>query len=594
MKLKLHFSWWLAIFMLLAFILRWMGTGLVPSGISHDELDYYLGGKFLALSGSDMSGNWKWWPPTPMKTGTITAELAAFFYVPLAFLPSSLTFAKLTPAIVGSLMVPVIFGLLYILSRGNTTLGLAGAGLMAINPWHIVYSRTGFEVTLALFAYTSALVLFWGSGYLKTRKKIPLVFISLVLFALGYYSYHGFKFIAPFLAIVMSFGLVKMFKTAGKSRKWTLLTLSPLILTIGLLVLSLIGAHDLGERRGELIVLSPQLLSETVDKQRRLSLLPSLAGLMENKYSLMSRHMTNTYLGFYSLARLFFSAEDGYNLRFSVHGYFYAFELIFIAVGILTVLDKRRFWLLGLLLMISPLPSAIHVGQSYGIRSMLAIVPLISFSALGLVALWEKAYRARWRSVLMVVIGISLFNFLYVYWGSFSLVSADQYMVNHRILSSYVNRIPQNTQVTIVTSEPYGIFRQILFYRDLIDKRTVKELQAQFSKLGIYDDYRYEDILVTRNCKAIEEFSSGVLIIDSGYEKTCSISESKGNPRAGSGVKIALGSPIDSRDYYRIYEDVLCDKTVVPRYVHLTQLGSLAVEKMSDDDFCMTWSFQVL
>lgn len=582
--------------MLVAFCLRWVGTGLVPAGISHDELDYYLGGKFLALSGSDMSGTWKWWPPTPMKTGTITAESAALFYGPLAFLPSSLTTAKLTPAIIGTLMVPVMFGLLYILSRGNTTLGLAGAGLLAINPWHIVYSRTGFEVTLALFAYTSSLMFFWGSGFLKTKtkQKFLLVALSLVLFALGYYSYHGFKFLAPFMAVVMTFGWVHMFKPVGGERKLTLLTLSPLILTIGLLISSLGSAHDLSERRGELIVLSPHLLSEAVDKQRRLSLLPSLAGFIENKYTLMSRHMITTYLSFYSFERLFFSADDGYNLRFSVHGYFYVFELLFITVGILVAFQERRFWLLGLLLILAPLPSAIHVGQSYGIRSMLAIVPLIGFSAIGLATMWGRVRRKGWRTLGLGIVGISLINFLYVYWGSFSVVSADQYMLNHRLLSAYVNRVPAGIPVTIVSPEPYGIFRQIVFYSDLIHKRTVDELQAQFSTLGIYDDFRYENILVTRNCRALEESDHGILIIDGGYEKTCLVGTSGENRRLSGARAIALGSPIDSREYYRIYEDVVCNQESLPRYVHLTQLGSLAVEQLSDDDFCETWSFQAL
>jgi hypothetical protein len=596
MGLKIHFLWWLALFTLIAFWLRWMGTGMIPAGISHDELDYYLGGKFIALTGNDMSGNWKWWPPTPMKTGTITAESAALFYVPLAFLRSGLQTAKLTPAIIGSFMVPLMFGLLYILSRGNTTLGLAGAGLMAINPWHIVYSRTGFEVTLALFAYTSSLVLFWSSGYLKkiTKRKILLVAISLFLFALGYYSYHGFKFIAPFIAMVLTFGRVNLFTSDSKDKRWSLINLAPLILTIGLLVSSLLHAPDLGERRGELIMLSPHLLSEAVDKQRRLSLLPVMANFMENKYTQMLRHMTTTYLGFYSLDRLFFSADDGFNLRFSVHGYFYAFEILLIIWGITMSLKKRRFWLLGLLLLLAPLPSAIHVGQSYGIRSMLAIVPLIGFSAIGFVSVWEKAREARWRFLVVGVVGISLINFLYVYWGSFSVVSADQYMINHRLLSSYVSRLPSGIPKTIVSPEPYGIFRQVLFYADLVDARSVQELQTQFSTLGIYDDFRFEGILVTSDCSAMERIEHGVLIVDSGYEKICTTSRTMRADSLGSRGVMALGSPIDSRDYYRIYGDVVCQKGILPRYVHLKDLKSLAVEQLSDNDFCITWSFQAL
>ena len=128
------------------------------------------------------------------------------------------------------------------------------------------------------------------------------------------------------------------------------------------------------------------------------------------------------------------ATNDIFNLNFPNHGYFYLIEIFFIGVGTIVALKDKRFYILFMLLAVAPIPSLVHSGVSYTIRSSFAAIPLVSLSALGFYSILEKSkvLFLFMSGVLIVSIGY----FLFLYFSSYSILSTNQFSVNNRIQDS--------------------------------------------------------------------------------------------------------------------------------------------------------------
>jgi 4-amino-4-deoxy-L-arabinose transferase-like glycosyltransferase len=76
--------------------------------------------------------------------------------------------------------------------------GLWAAFMLAIMPWHIQFSRAGFEVNLATMWLT--LGIYW---LLKAREKPRYLFGAVVAMGASMYTYHALRVLAPLMSILM-------------------------------------------------------------------------------------------------------------------------------------------------------------------------------------------------------------------------------------------------------------------------------------------------------------------------------------------------------------------------------------------------------
>jgi hypothetical protein len=578
--------------LLLALVVRLWQIGSVPAGITHDELDYYLGGKFLGLTGSDFTGTWKWWTLSPMNQDAITAELTPVFFVPAATLfPSSLLTAKLTTMLFGSGMVLLMYWFLVIISKGNKRLGLIGAGIMALNPWSIIYSRTAYEVTISLFWYFLSITAYLSINLDQEKKKklISRLFLSAGALFLGYFSYHGFKFLVPFIAVVEVIGLL-IITNASLSvvkKRWQFLV-APLLLAAGLLCFSYFRSPILESRSIEINFMHIDSYADQVNTDRRLTLSNALTPVLQNKYTLYGKDVLSTYFDLFSFNRLFVAAKDGYTLSFYGHGYFYFIEIIFLLLGVVQIGRKKSYWILILLALIAPIPSIIHVGSSYALRSQLLIIPIVGFAAIGID--YIISYCPKWKIVSVLVLYLlSFIYFEHVYFNQNSVRSADQYMIQYRVASSYLQRLTDDKPVFVLTALPQGFFRTHMFYADTISRKVAKDLQIQFSG-GFYSNYSYKNLLVTDDCELLEKSGNDMIIVEMMYAKSCIQKADEKNILSDKNY-ISIGSPIDSREYYRIYNPALCDNDLLPPYIKINNLKQLSIENLTNQDFCASWLF---
>lgn len=73
--------------------------------------------------------------------------------------------------------------------------------LLAFSPWHIHFSRVGFESGMAL----SMVILGLASWYrMLNTKQIPWLFLTVLSFATSLYTYHSTKIVIPLLGLVLA------------------------------------------------------------------------------------------------------------------------------------------------------------------------------------------------------------------------------------------------------------------------------------------------------------------------------------------------------------------------------------------------------
>ena len=139
-----------------------------------------------------------------------------FFYLSALvarFSPLSHFSLKLTSALVGIATVPALYGAANELF--SPQVGLMAAGLLAVNRWHIVLSRSGFRVSLLpLFVI---LLLWTVVRALRSRRVTDAALAGLVL-GLGLYTYTAFAF----TVIAIPLGLALLY-LGGHRADWPLL-----------------------------------------------------------------------------------------------------------------------------------------------------------------------------------------------------------------------------------------------------------------------------------------------------------------------------------------------------------------------------------
>ena len=181
----------------LAFILRFYKLGEIPLSLDWDENSNAYNAYSIIKTARDEYGDFlpitnrsfeDYKPPAYMYMNIPT--VAIFGLTPFA--------ARLPSAIFGFLTVPVIYFLAKKLF--NSQIALVSMFLLTISPWHLQFSRVGFEATVGLFFATAAITAFL---YAFEQKKWLIV--SAAAIGISTYTYHTQRIFVPLLFLFAFF-----------------------------------------------------------------------------------------------------------------------------------------------------------------------------------------------------------------------------------------------------------------------------------------------------------------------------------------------------------------------------------------------------
>lgn len=595
MRFSRH-SWqgFLALFLLIALVIlsRFLHLSEIPTSVAHDEMIYAVNAQSLAQSGTDITGTWDPLSLTPVHP--MFAEVPTLFQAPFFSLPLEPVLATRLPFVLMSLILPfVIAGISFELFRSRGV-ALTTAVLAAFNPWVWQFSRMGFDSYWSLF-------FFCVGAFLLLRCRSWMKLWSLLPFFLGFYQYQGHKLaFLPWVGVFVIYLLQQNLQLKRKkghlqiSVNWKEVT-APLAVFLGAVAIFIFYIGVQLPQQGSLERISTMLtpnseeIVEKVDERRRLSLASPVSKVVTNKYTVWGEELLRRYTEVFSPRHLFLTSQySGFNVW--SHGIFYAIDAALILIGI-CVLWKRRWAPLLLILIIGVLttvvPAIIGGGNSYVFRPSLSIPLLLLFAGRGAYMLLQKLPRP----LTIVPVSAYLFSILFFafqYFVRYPVYAAESRYFSDKVLSRYFS-LTSDQKVLVYTNEPEFTYTALVFYNDLFKHEDPAQLQQSYRERTFQiRNWRFTDECVPANITA----SGADTIIVRHSAEICDTGEVSLDATAASApvaTVAKIGAVKDSGTVYTLYNDALCDESLLPPYLHVRNLRSFDMWDLEKEEFCSTW-----
>jgi len=311
----------------------------------------------------------------------------AYFYMVLPFvkiLGLSEWAVRLPSALMGIATIYLVYLLAKLLWK-DEVLGLIWAGVLAISPWHLHFSRGGWESNTALFLIALGTWLFFKSEI----KNMKLFFLSVLSFVLALYTYHSARVVGPALFLGL---IIFNWRSFWHSRKQIIL---PAIL--GFLILIPLAASFL--RGGASARFSgvglfadsgPLWRVNELLNQHRKEDFPYIR-LLHNKFVIYGMSFAQKYFSHFNGKFLFVDGDEVPRSRVPDAGVMHLFEVGFLFLGSWFWLkSKRKYKYLPFLwLGIAPLASAMTFQAPSALRALPMTIPLTFFVGYGIQSLLD-------------------------------------------------------------------------------------------------------------------------------------------------------------------------------------------------------------
>lgn len=401
--------------LLIASFLRLWKLSQVPVSLFGDEVDLGYQAYSILKTGRDYYGNFmpihfhslaEW--RTPLYIYSAVPTVALFGVSPLG--------VRLPAAIFGILSVLVFYLLVNQITSNKLLVSVSGF-LLAISPWHIQYSRAGFEVTLMLLLLFLGLYFFFRSFH-----NSKFIILSSVFFALTPWVYSTAKLFTPLLLLFLS--LVWWKEIVKVPIRYTLYAIVALAVVGGPIVWSTLFGG--GAQRFDYIGIFTDPTMETEVGTARLNdarargekgtgLNPTFIDrVIHNKFTFVGNNLLRNYLKPFSFDFLFNNGDP--NPRHSIHemGELYKVEAIGLILGLIYFFssknqDKKKKALIAFLILAGVIPASLtRDGGNHATRLILILPPLIFLISFG----WVETYRLISKKYKYIFLG--LVSFLYV------------------------------------------------------------------------------------------------------------------------------------------------------------------------------------
>ncbi len=463
---------YIILILILASVLRLYALDKYPAGLNSDEAAIGYNAWSLIETGKDEhSASW----PLVFRSFD-DYKPPVYFYLVLPFvkmfglniwsvrLPSALlgiTSIYLLYLIVQRfLVIPAKSGI-HQITQHSTNLALISALVLATSPWHLQFSRGGWEVNAALF-----FILLGIYGFFRGLENPKFLYLFVVSFATSLYTYHSARLISPLLALAL---VVIYWK-----QLFVIKTKLLIFATVLGLLLSLPLAFQMLSKEGQSRFTGVSVFSDSGPlwqalEARREHPAGLYVRLIHNQYLTYGLRFTKNYLSHFSPRFLYINGDEIARSRVPDMGQGLLFLFPLFLVGLLNLLKLDFKWKKIVLFwfLISPLAAALTFQSPHALRAQNMVIPLSIITALGIVGFFEFIKK---NKLLYKILIFSIFGFL-------SFYSVAQYL--HQYYVHYPKELPFAWQ--------YG-FEDIASY--------VQKHYSEYDKFIITDRYDQPYILM--------------------------------------------------------------------------------------------------
>jgi 4-amino-4-deoxy-L-arabinose transferase-like glycosyltransferase len=492
--------------LILAFVLRLISLDQYPAGINADEAAIGYNAYSLLTTGMDEHGDS--WPLVFRSFDDYKPPLYFYLVLPFVhFFGLNVWSVRLPSAILGGLTILLVYLFLNRVSKSRQNADTpffpeVVALLLAISPWHLHFSRGGWEVNAALF-FMFAAVYFLNLA----RSRIGYLYLSAIMSVFSMYTYHSMRVVTPL--ILLSF-LVFYRKTLYKALVENVKTLILAVLMATILVSPLIGQmlSKEGQSRfsGVSVFSDPGPLWQALERRRAYPEDTLAVKLIHNQYLSYGLRFAENYMSHFSPRFLFVDGDEIARSRVPDFGQSYIILAPFFFLGLYFMFAARSAWSRFVLFwfFLSPLPASLTFQSPHALRAHNMVIPLTIIIAYGLVQLISRIKNKLLCYSSSAVIGVLLVLYFVFYSHSYynhypkELPYAWQY--GFEDIASYISESYDQYDTFVITDRYDQPYILMAFYL----KYPPESLQAQmnmeprdkfgFSTLCKFDKFVFKTI----------------------------------------------------------------------------------------------------
>ncbi len=530
-KRIVHYS--LFIILIVATFLRLWKISEVPVSLFGDELDVGYQAYSIIKTGRDYNGNFlplhfhsiaEW--RTPLYLYSCVPTVAIFGISPLG--------VRLPAAIFGILGVLGMYLMVSEMVNGqwlmvnkkqkliinNQSLAIISAALLAISPWHIQYSRAGFEVTQMLAFLLFGIYFFFRS----LRSDGKHLWLSVMFFILTPWVYSTAKFFTPFFMTALFIIFKKEIFSLRKKEILKSVFIGS-VLGLPLIYSTLFGGGS--QRFGYISVFTDpsmegdvgfaRLNDAAVEGVDRNIFQKISSRVIHNKYLFWGDKIADNYFSAFSTNFLFNMGDLNRRHNIEGMGELYKADVIPLVLGIILFFAFYKNTKIKLVLLtwilLGALPSSItRDGGNHATRLILILPPIIFLIAYGVVTGYNalpRIYRNLLLIVYCLVFSVCFYFYQHNYWIHNPWYSERWWHAGFKETIRYLKDNENDYEKIIFSNanEPPWIFfagwyqyppdewqkgmkdAEIKGFSPL--KNIGKYYFGQMEQIGIYDLYRY-------------------------------------------------------------------------------------------------------
>lgn len=463
----------------LASVLRLIALDTHPIGLNADEAAIGYNAYSLIQTGKDEHNTS--WPLVFRSFDDFKPPI--YFYLVLPFvklLGLTVLAVRLPSAILGIATVYLLYllsnQLLYkkLLDSKYLTIstGDLAAFLLAISPWHIHFSRGGWEVNAATFFLVLGLWAFY-----KGLKQPKFLFLWVFSFVVSLYTYHSIRVVAPLLGLYLLIAHFQDLRKTTHLRTFVYSIVMGVVLIIPLTI-QLLSSSGQARFAGVSIfadqgpVLQANVLrGEHQDPQ---GLAPKL---LHNRYLYYGLRFFNNYTKHFSPTFLFLDGDEIARSKVPNMGQSYLWTLPFFAFGLwyFAKNKNRRIGLVVAWILVGVIPASLTFQSPHALRAQNISVPLQIIVAFGMYQtyLWIKQIKfiktiiITSLAILLITIVFSVSRYTHLYYVHYPKEYGFAWQPGFSQLADYLNNNDSEYDQVIISTrydQPYILLAFFLKY----------------------------------------------------------------------------------------------------------------------------------
>ncbi len=493
MKSITNYKLLLILVVLLGFILRFYRLGEVPVSLYWDEVASAYNAYSIAMTGKDEYGI-----PHPFlfKSFVDYKTPGNIYLTSLVIKVFGLNefSTRFSSAFLGSLSILICFFLIKELLKNQrfknkpineNMVAILASFLFAISPWHIQFSRTGFEANVALFIIL--LSIFLILKFINSQRP-NFLYLSAILFGLSFYFYRSVFVFVPLFLVGLFFIYRQTFLSKKNIKHSVIASAIFFLVLLPFLPPALSPEGTLRQRQVNIFDnLNDKIYQAAVKQNQAGNTL--LSKILYNRRIVYASAIISNYTGHFGPTFLFTVGDTNGRHDIIDMGLMYIWEAPFLVLGLLFLLKLRKEtrYVILLWFLVAPIPGTFSLPSPHALRSltMLPIPQLLA--AFGLTYsfyLLRKEWRKYFILGVSIIVAVFFLRYLYLYYQVTPKATAHDWADGYKQLTQYVFANEGNYDKVIVSGhwwQPYIFF---LFYKQY----SPKAYQESGSKKG-FDKY---------------------------------------------------------------------------------------------------------